>query len=35
VTFYAHLASTLRTWTYVTLALTVITIFVMSAKPFG
>jgi Sec-independent protein secretion pathway component TatC len=32
---YAIALGTVKTWTYVTLALTVIAIFVMSAKPFG
>jgi Sec-independent protein secretion pathway component TatC len=32
---YAKALATVRTWTYVTLALIVITIFFMTAKPFG
>jgi hypothetical protein len=32
---YATALATVRTWTYVTLALIVVTIFFMTAKPFG
>lgn len=34
-TGYASALATARTWTYVTLALVVITIYFMTAKPFG